>query len=89
MKEQEANCLLSNLEIKTPLNKIPLLKCFVLSIKMNEIVNMFLLVGDKLMPEIHLKQPSFTYSACGPFTKNKERIEEFMQTGTTNYKLYL
>ena len=56
---------------------------------MNEIVNMFLLVGDKLMPEIHLKQPSFIYSACGPFTKSKERIEKFMQTGTTNYKLYL
>ena len=39
---------------------------------MNEIVNKFLLVGDKFMPEMHLKQPAFTYSACGPFTKNKE-----------------
>ena len=39
---------------------------------MNEIVNKFLLVGDKFMPEMHLKQPDFTYSACGPFTKNKE-----------------
>ena len=48
---------------------------------MNEIVNKFLLVGDKFMPEMHLKQPSFTYSACGPFTKNKERIEKFMQNG--------
>ena len=47
---------------------------------MNEIVNNFLLFGDKLMPEMHLKQPVFTYSACGPFTKNKERIEKFMQT---------
>ena len=47
-------------------------------IKMNEIVNTFLLVGDKFMPEMHLKQPGFTYSACGPFTKNKERIEKFM-----------
>ena len=47
---------------------------------MNEIVNRFLLVGDKFMPEMHLKQPGFTYSACGPFTKNKERIEKFMQT---------
>ena len=36
------------------------------------------------MPEIHLKQPGFTYNACGPFTKNKERIEKFMQTGYTN-----
>ena len=42
---------------------------------MNEIVNKFLLVGDKFMPEMHLKQPCFTYSACGPFTKNKQRIE--------------
>ena len=52
---------------------------------MNEIVNKFLLVGDKFMPEIHLKQPGFTYSACGPFTKDKERIEEFMQTGNTDF----
>ena len=51
---------------------------------MNEIVNRFLLVGDKFMPEMHLKQPGFTYSACGPFTKNKERIEKFMQTGNTD-----
>ena len=42
---------------------------------MNEIVNKFLLVGDKFMPEMHLKQPGFTYSACGPFTKNKEKME--------------
>ena len=52
---------------------------------MNEIVNRFLLVGDKFMPEMHLKQPGFTYSACGPFTKNKERIEKFMQTGNTDF----
>ena len=51
---------------------------------MNEIVNKLLLVGDKFMPEMHLKQPSFTYSACGPFTKNKERIEKLMQTGNTD-----
>ena len=48
---------------------------------MNEIVNKFLLVGDEFMPEMHLKQPGFTYSVCGTFTKNKERIEKFMQTG--------
>ena len=53
--------------------------------KMNEIVNKFLLAGDKYMPEMHLKQPGFAYSACGPFTKNKERIGKFMQTGDTNY----
>ena len=37
------------------------------------------------MPEMHLKQPGFTYSACGLFTKNKERIEKFMQTGSTDF----
>ena len=52
---------------------------------MNEIVNKFLLMGDQFMPELHLKQPRFTYSACGPFTKNKERIKKFMQTGNTNF----
>ena len=52
---------------------------------MNETVNKFLLADDKLMPEMHLKQPGFTYSACGPFTKNKERIDKFMQTGNTNF----
>ena len=54
-------------------------------IKMNEIVNKFLLAGDKFMPEMHLKQPGFTYSACGPFTKNKERIKKINETGYTNY----
>ena len=52
---------------------------------MNEIVNKFLLAGDKFMPEIHLKQPGFTYSASGPFTKNKERIQKFKETVDTNY----
>ena len=52
---------------------------------MNEIINKFLLVGDKFMPEMHLKQLGFTYSACGPFTKNKERIKKFMQTGNTDF----
>ena len=52
---------------------------------MNEIVNKFLLVGDKFMPEMQLKQSGFTYSACGPFTKNKERIEKFMQTGNMGF----
>ena len=42
---------------------------------MNEIVNKFLLAGDKFMPEIELRQPGFTYSACGPFTKIKQRIK--------------
>ena len=52
---------------------------------MNEIVNKSLLVGDKFMPEIHLKQPGFTYSACGSFTKNKERIQKLKKTGDTSY----
>ena len=52
---------------------------------MNEIINRLLLVVDKFIPEMHLKQLGFTYSACDPFTKNKERIEEFMQTGNTNF----
>ena len=77
VKEHEAKGLLSSLGIKTPLNK----KC----IKMNEIMNKFLLVGDKFMPEIHLKQPGFTHSACGLFTKNKERIAKLIQTGNTNF----
>ena len=45
----------------------------------------FLLIGDKFMPEMHLKQPGFTYIACGRFTKNKERIQRFMLTENTNY----
>ena len=52
---------------------------------MNEIVNKFLLIGDKFMPEMHLKQPGFTYSACSPFTKNKKGIQKFMQTGGNRY----
>ena len=59
---------------------------------MNEIVNEFLLDGDKFMPEMHLRQPArgtlhagFTYSECEPFTKNKERIQRFKETGDTSY----
>ena len=52
---------------------------------MNEIINSFLLAGDTFIPEMHLKQPGFNYSACGPFTKNKKRIEKFMQTGNTDF----
>ena len=48
-----------------------------MNIIMNKIVNKFLLAGDKFMPEIHLKQPGFTCSACELFTKNKERIQTF------------
>ena len=54
-------------------------------IKMNCIINKFLLAGDKFMPEMHLRQPQFIYSACGPFTRHKERIKKFKQTGDTRY----
>ena len=47
---------------------------------MDEIVNKVLLAGDKFLPEIHLKQSEFIYSACGPFTKNKEKIQKFKET---------
>ena len=52
--------------------------------KMNEIVNNFLLAGDKFMPEMHLKQPGFSYSGCAPFTKNKQRIQKFKETSDTS-----
>ena len=58
--------------------------CFKI-ITMNEIVNKYLIDGDKFMPEMHLKQPGFTYSACGPFTKTKEKIQKFKETGDTKY----
>ena len=50
------------------------------SINMNNIINKFLLAGDKFMPEMHLRQPQFLYSACGPFTRHKERTKEFKRT---------
>ena len=52
---------------------------------MNNIINKFLLAGDKFMPEMHLRQPQFTYSACRPFTKHKQRIQKFKENGDTNY----
>ena len=48
-----------------------------MGIKVDEIFNKSLLAGDKFVPEMHLKQPVFTYNACGPFTKNKDRIQKF------------
>ena len=53
--------------------------------KMNEIMNKFLLTGNKFMPEMHLKQPSFTCSACGPFIKTRKEQKSFMQTGNTYF----
>ena len=52
---------------------------------MGQIINKFLLAGNKFMPEMHLRQPQFTYSACEPFTKHKQRIQKFKETGDTNY----
>ena len=52
---------------------------------MNNVINKFLLAGDKFMPEMHLRQPRFVYSACEPFTRHKERIKEFKRTGDTRY----
>ena len=52
---------------------------------MNNVINKFLLACDKFMPEMHLRQPRFVYSACGPFTRHKERIKEFKRTGDTRY----
>ena len=54
-------------------------------INMNNIINKFLLAGDKFMPEMHLRQLQFVYSACGPFTRHKERIKKFKQTGDMRY----
>ena len=59
------------------MNAIPL------EYKTNEIVNNYLVAVDKFMPEMHLKQPGFTYSVCGPYTKNKERTQKFKETGDT------
>ena len=52
---------------------------------MNEIVNKFLLAGDKFLPQMHLRQPGFTYLTRGPFTKHKQKFQKFMQTRDTNY----
>ena len=54
---------------------------------MNKIINKFLLTGDKFMPELHLKQPGLTYSACGPFTKHSEIIQKFRET--SHFKTFI
>ena len=55
---------------------------------MNEIVNKFLLGGDKFIPEMHLRQPGFAYSVCGLFTKNKEGIQNFKGTRDSRRYIY-
>ena len=52
---------------------------------MNKIINKFLLSGDKFMPELHMKQPGFTYSAYGPFTKHCERIKKFREASNLKH----
>ena len=52
---------------------------------MNNVITKFLLAGDKFMPEMNLRQPQFVYSACGPFTRHKERIKKFKQTSDMRY----
>ena len=52
---------------------------------MNELVNKFLLTGDKFMPEVHLRQPGFTYSSRGPFKKSNQRIQKFKETRDSRY----
>ena len=52
---------------------------------MNNVINKFLLAGDKFVPEMHLRHFQFVYSACGPFTRHKKRIKKFKQTGDTRY----
>ena len=95
IEQQEASRLFSSLGIKAPLSKIPLVgpplfqryqqayaRC-----KMNEVVNKFLLEEVKFVPEMHLRQSRFTYSAFGPFTKNKERIQKLKKNRL--FKIYL
>ena len=81
IKNQEAKGTLTNLGLRTPLSKVPILGDILFwEYKMIQIVNKFLLAGDKFMPGMHLKQPEFAYSACRPFTKNKERIQKSKET---------
>ena len=84
IKKQETSGILGSLT--NTLCKIPLVgPILFLEYKMNKIINKFLLAGDKVMPEMHLRQPGFTYSACRPFTKTKERIQKFKETGDSKY----
>ena len=52
---------------------------------MNKIVNKFLLAGDKFMPELQLRQPGVTYSACRPFSKHCEKVQKFKETGNLKH----
>ena len=79
MKEQESKELLSNLGIKTSLNKTPLLGNILLWVyKMNKITEEFLL-GDKFMPAMHLKQLGFTYSAWKTYANRRFYLQKWCQ----------
>ena len=84
-KKEEAKGILRCLGLQTPLSKVPLLGDILFSPYKTNVVSKLLLAGDKCMPEMHLKQPVFSYSAYGPFAKNKERIQNFKETGDTKY----
>ena len=84
-KEEEAKGILSSLGLQIPLSKVPLLDDILFSLYKMNVVSKLLLAGDKFMLEMHLKQPVFTYSAYGPFAKNKERIQKFKEIGDTKY----
>ena len=75
------------LRIRTPLSKIPPLGDILLSkcIKLNDIIDNFLLAGEKFMPGMSFRQSGFMYSACRTFTKNRTRIQEFKATGDSRY----
>ena len=86
VKEPETKGLLSSLGLKTPLSKVPLSGDILLWVyEMYKIVKKILLAEDKFMSKMHLRQPAFTYSGFGLFTKNKRKIEKFMQTGNTDF----
>ena len=89
IKDQKANGLLSNLGVKTPLSKVPILGDILLLnehaklyIKMNEIVNKFLLAGDKFMPEMHLKQPGLLTVLVDHLLKTKKEFRNLKKQET-------
>ena len=81
-KKQETKVLLNNLGIRALSSKIPIFRDVLIFVQLR---CRFLLAGDNFMPEMHLKQPHFTYRACGSVTKNKERILKFKKPGATKY----
>ena len=87
IKDQGISKFLTHFRIRTPLSKIPPLGDILLSkcIKLNDIIDNFLLAGEKFMPGMSFRQSGFTYSACRTFTKNRTRIQEFKATGDSRY----